>query len=412
MKTDPIYVERSMTTEPQLFRVNPQSRETDRIKEVEFSALGFQERRDIQEWVAANPGVLGEDLLIIAKEFSGFDRTNERLDLLAVDEDGKLVVVELKRDDTGADAHWQAIKYASYLDRVGTDDIIRMLASYRSISKEESAQRLVQHLDADDVNALENLNSDQRIILASHRFAPEVTSAVLWLNEKAPGKNLITCIKLTPYHDATTNSLYIQASTIIPLPGLDDLIVTVGDNALESRPGSGNSFAVNLRKAYARNKGDEVTHFLRRVGDEVTKNLPDEIRPDKISRWAGRSSLDDHRYYHFWYSRPPWGNWDLSYRINLSPTQEEDVWSARIVLRDCPETLANHLITLNLYEVQQIEPKAFMVGMGIDYLESDFGKRIATMTRKLIEKFTPIVDRLEDEGNEEDSRLPQSLVED
>ena len=89
LKTDSIYVERSMTTEPQLFRVNPQSRETDRIEEVEFSALGFQERRDIQEWVAANPGVLGEDLLIIAKEFSGFDRTNERLDLLAVDKDGK-----------------------------------------------------------------------------------------------------------------------------------------------------------------------------------------------------------------------------------------------------------------------------------------------------------------------------------
>ena len=28
---------------------------------------------------------MGEDLLIIAKEFSGFDRTSERLDLLAVD---------------------------------------------------------------------------------------------------------------------------------------------------------------------------------------------------------------------------------------------------------------------------------------------------------------------------------------
>ena len=79
-----------MTTEPLLYRVDPQSQETDRIDEVEFSALGFQERRDIQEWVAANPDILGENLLIIAKEFSRFDRTNERLDLLAVDEDGKL----------------------------------------------------------------------------------------------------------------------------------------------------------------------------------------------------------------------------------------------------------------------------------------------------------------------------------
>ena len=90
-----------MSAEPQLFRINPERRESERIEEANFAQLGLQERRDIQEWVAANPGILGEDLLIIGKEFSGFDKTNERLDLLAVDEYGKLVVIELKRDDTG-----------------------------------------------------------------------------------------------------------------------------------------------------------------------------------------------------------------------------------------------------------------------------------------------------------------------
>ena len=34
--------------------------------------------------------ILGDDLLIVGKEFSGFDRTDERLDLLAVDTDGKI----------------------------------------------------------------------------------------------------------------------------------------------------------------------------------------------------------------------------------------------------------------------------------------------------------------------------------
>ena len=106
-----------MTSGPQLFRVNLENRESDRVEEVDFSRMGLRERKDIQEWVAANPGILGDDLLIIGKEFSGFDLTNERLDLLAVDSNGKLVVIELKRDDTGADAHWQAIKYASYFRR-------------------------------------------------------------------------------------------------------------------------------------------------------------------------------------------------------------------------------------------------------------------------------------------------------
>ena len=98
---------------------------------MDFARLGLQERRDIQEWVADNPGILGDELLIIGKEFSGFDRTNERLDLLAVDFTGRLVVVELKRDDSGADAHWQAIKYASYLKRASADTIIRVAAEWR-----------------------------------------------------------------------------------------------------------------------------------------------------------------------------------------------------------------------------------------------------------------------------------------
>ena len=202
-----------MSSEPQLFRVNPDDKASERIEEVDFALQGLQERGDIQEWVAANPGILGDDLLIISKEFSGFDRTNERLDLLTVDLDGKLVIIELKRDDTGADAHWQAIKYASYLHKASADDIIGMMSDHTNISGEEAANRLLQHLGADDLNAL---NNDQRIILASHQFAPEVTSAALWLNEKVSGENLITCVKLTPYRDPNTDSLYIQASTIIP----------------------------------------------------------------------------------------------------------------------------------------------------------------------------------------------------
>ena len=148
--------------------------------------MQLQERRDIQEWVAANPNILEEDLLIVGKEFSGFDRTNERLDLLAVGSDGKLVIIELKRDDTGADAHWQAIRYATYLNRITSDEIIGMLASHADVSPEEASSKLIQHLGGDDLKAL---NNDQRIILASHRFAPEVTSAALWLNEKGPSKN-------------------------------------------------------------------------------------------------------------------------------------------------------------------------------------------------------------------------------
>ena len=249
-----------MSAEPQLFRINPENRESEKIKEVDFTRLGFQERRDIQEWIAANPSILGEDLLIIGKEFSGFDRTNERLDLLAVDVDGRLVVIELKRDHTGADAHWQAIKYASYVHRARREEIIRMFASHANISESEAIDELLQHLGADD---LSGLNNDQRIILASHRFAPEVTSASLWLNEKTPDEDLITCVQLIPYHDSQTESLYIQANTIIPMPGAEEYSIGIGDSQESDERRS--DLGTKLRRAFQRNRNDEITHFLRKV---------------------------------------------------------------------------------------------------------------------------------------------------
>jgi len=77
-----------------------------------FSDLGFKERENLQEWIANNPEALGEEILIIQKEFDGFNDTSERLDLLALDKQGNIIVIENKLDDTGRDVTWQVLKYA------------------------------------------------------------------------------------------------------------------------------------------------------------------------------------------------------------------------------------------------------------------------------------------------------------
>ena len=52
--------------------------------------------------------------MVIQKEFSGFSDTNERLDILALDKSGALVVIENKLDDSVKDVTCQALKYVSY----------------------------------------------------------------------------------------------------------------------------------------------------------------------------------------------------------------------------------------------------------------------------------------------------------
>ena len=62
-------------------------------------------------------------MLIIQKEFSGFADALERLDLLALDKQGSLVLIENKLDDTGRDVTWQALEYASYCSSLSKDNI-------------------------------------------------------------------------------------------------------------------------------------------------------------------------------------------------------------------------------------------------------------------------------------------------
>ena len=97
-----------------MFTVNHQTNRISPVKVKSFSELGVTERNHLQEWLAHQPDCLGEELLIIQKEFDGFDDTRERLDLLALDKDGNLVIIENKLDDRGRDVVWQALKHASY----------------------------------------------------------------------------------------------------------------------------------------------------------------------------------------------------------------------------------------------------------------------------------------------------------
>ena len=76
------------------------------------------------------PDALGEELLIIQKEFDGFADTRERLDLLALDKDGQLVVIENKLDDSGRDVAWQALKYAAYVSSLTTSQIVDIYQQY------------------------------------------------------------------------------------------------------------------------------------------------------------------------------------------------------------------------------------------------------------------------------------------
>jgi len=202
-----------------MFLIDTQNKKAVSLEKRTFSELKLSERYDLQEWIANNPRILGENLLIIQKEFDGFSDTNERLDLLALDESGKLVIIENKLDDSGKDVVWQALKYVSYCATLTKSEIIEVYQRYLGASGVAS-DKISEFFDAQDYESirLNPVEGDQRIILVAANFRKEVTSTVLWLRNYH-GVD-ITCIKVTPYQDA--EKLYLDAEQIIPIQDIGD----------------------------------------------------------------------------------------------------------------------------------------------------------------------------------------------
>ncbi len=213
-------------------------REQNNIKKLDqrlFKDLKIRERENLQEWIAKNPEMLGEDLLIIQKEFDGFNDTHERLDLLAIDKYGGLVIIENKLDDSGRNVVWQAIKYTSYCSTLTNSQIINIYQAYIDSqgTDEDAKENLLEFLEKDEDELLLNKN-DQRIIFVANKYRKEVTSTVLWLiNHNIQ----IQCFRAIPY--SMGDNLFLQMEQIIPLPETKEYMIDAMEKEKEERTKSG-----------------------------------------------------------------------------------------------------------------------------------------------------------------------------
>lgn len=202
------------------------------LRKIKFSERGIKERQHLQEWLANEPKVFGgEDLLIIQKEFSGFSETNERLDLLALDKNGNIVVIENKLDDTGKNVIWQGLKYASYCATLTKENIKDIFQDYlEKQGNTEKAEEILSEyygLEYDEILHL-NLGKTQRLIFVANEFRKEVTSTVFWLlNYKVK----IQCFKVTPF--ALDNQMFLTMEQIIPQKDSEDYIIKMADKTQE-----------------------------------------------------------------------------------------------------------------------------------------------------------------------------------
>ncbi len=171
----------------------------------------------IEDWVESSPGLLGEPLLIIGRQVVIHD-LNDRIDLLALDPEGNVVVVEVKREDITAPVDIQAARYASYVSNWKPLDLERVWAEYANDGDPErtleaSFAEFVESVGADEDTTL---NRNQRLLIVGQRVRNRLGSVALWLREQGVD---IKLVELHPFLDG--EELYIEPLVIIPPPSTE-----------------------------------------------------------------------------------------------------------------------------------------------------------------------------------------------
>lgn len=206
-----------------------ESRRLLHIQHKTFQEVELKERQHLQALLRDNPSAISPDLLIIAEEFSNWTDSSRRIDLLALDRDANLVVIELKRVDDGSHMELQAIRYAAMVAPMDFDAVVE---SYQSLLRQQNADaeqarsEILRFLRTTEEPEISNT---PRIVLISPSFSKEITTTVLWLNER--GLN-IRCMQARPYQ--LDGKLYIDIEQIIPLLSAESYLVSLGRKAMKA----------------------------------------------------------------------------------------------------------------------------------------------------------------------------------
>jgi hypothetical protein len=211
-----------------------------------FGSLAITERSDLQRLLKERIEVIAPEtwasdkpaILIIAEEFCEWDDSRRRIDLLGIDREANLVVIELKRTEDGGHMELQAIRYAAMVSAMTFSKAIEVYSGYLrqnnqnstiKVSPEEAESAILKFLKWDTAKP-DEFGQDVRIILVSAEFSKEITTSVLWLNNRDLD---IRCVRLRPY--SLEGRTILDVEQVIPLPEAADITIQITEKAEEAR---------------------------------------------------------------------------------------------------------------------------------------------------------------------------------
>ena len=142
-------------------------------KKLEATKLPTEEKLDTL--IASDVSVLGLDILVIGRQLA--TAYGKRIDLLAIDREGALYVIELKRDRTPRDVVAQALDYGSWVKDLDYEQIAGACVEYAGGKRLEEA-----FVDGFGVAVPEAINREHHLVIVASELDASTERIVGYLS--------------------------------------------------------------------------------------------------------------------------------------------------------------------------------------------------------------------------------------
>ncbi|HVN96858.1 MAG TPA: hypothetical protein VMT62_10535 [Syntrophorhabdaceae bacterium] len=165
-----------------------------KIREINFEPMTTESR--LEEILDSNITIAAPHLMVIGRQVrTSFDKV---IDLLAIDVEGNLSVIELKKDKTYRDIVSQVLDYGSWVRTLRDEDIARIYHDYVTTWHPDRQASSINDTFCKwfKVKAMpEELNSNHELIIVAGAFDPSTERIVTYLAE---------------HHDVSINAVFFR----------------------------------------------------------------------------------------------------------------------------------------------------------------------------------------------------------
>jgi hypothetical protein len=153
----------------------------------EIEKSGPTLEKNLHDWLEQDIEVISNDLLVIGREvMTDFGKS---IDLLCLNSEGDIVIVELKRDRTPREVIAQVLEYASWVDELTYDRIVRIANSYLEARGKNLEEAFLQKFNKP---LPEILNEHHSILIVSTGLDDQSERVINYLSKHRIDINAVT----------------------------------------------------------------------------------------------------------------------------------------------------------------------------------------------------------------------------